>query len=62
MSWFTRTRILGLVGVVWGAAIILRIAWTGTSPDSSTPFGAGQLAGLVFAIAMLGAGAWALRR
>lgn len=52
-----RNIVLGVIGVLWGGAIVLQ-----GMPEADSAYGAGQLAASLFGFAMLGAGAWALQR
>lgn len=56
-----KTTILGAVLAIWGAAALIVHAAGGT-PNHGGAYGAGQSAGLVFAVIMIAVGAWALRR
>jgi hypothetical protein len=44
---FTRSRILGLIGVLWGGAILAMKLFGGAQPTAGGAYGAGQNAGLV---------------
>jgi hypothetical protein len=52
-SFFTRNRISGIVGVVWGGLILLGAAGHGIGGGA---FGAGHLIGLLFGVVLLVAG------
>ena len=52
-SFFTRNRISGIVGVVWGGLILLGAAGHGIGGGA---FGAGHLVGLAFGVVLLVAG------
>lgn len=61
MSNLTRSRVLGVVGILWGGAIVVRGVWGGIA-TSDTAFGGGQMAGLVLGIGFVVAGIWAVAR
>jgi hypothetical protein len=52
-----RNIIFGVIGVLWGGAIVLQ-----GMPKAENAYGAGRMIAFVFGFAMLGAGAWALQR
>lgn len=54
-----RNRILGFIGVFWGAAILI-VALAGHTAHGSGAYGAGQTAGPVFGAVFLIAGARAV--
>ena len=54
-----RQIILGLIGVVWGAFILIT-NFVGDDSNAGGAYGAGQTAGLVFGAVILVAGAFAL--
>jgi hypothetical protein len=56
----TRNRIFGLIGVIWGGAILLSRLLGSTPPPGKGAYGAGQAAGLVFAFLLLIVGAYYL--
>lgn len=57
-----RSRVLGIVGVLWGGAILARACATGTGLDFSSAYAAGHSTGLGVGLALLLAGAWSLVR
>lgn len=56
----TRNRVLGLIGVIWGGAILLSRFLSASPPSGSGAYGAGRAAGLVFAILLLVVGGYYL--
>jgi hypothetical protein len=51
-----RNIVFGVIGVLWGGAILLQ-----GLPQANNAYGAGRFAAFAFGLIMLGAGAWALR-
>ena len=46
---FSRIRVFGLVGVVWGGLVILEgLAGNGTPPADKAAYAAGHTAGMIF--------------
>src|SRR5262245_51137077 len=56
----TRNRIFGLIGVLWGGAILIGRLVAAPAAPGGGAYGAGQSAGLIFAILLLGVGAYFL--
>ncbi|MCA9284649.1 MAG: hypothetical protein KDA22_05520 [Phycisphaerales bacterium] len=54
-----RNRIFGALGVLWGGAMLVSAFFRG-GPQGSGAYLAGQIGGLVFALLMLGVGAYFL--
>lgn len=52
-----RNIIFGVIGVLWGGAIVLR-----GMPNPGSAYGAGQTVAFFLGFLMLAAGAWALQR
>ena len=52
-----RNMIFGVIGVLWGGAIVLQ-----GMPKAESAYGAGQFMAFAFGFLMLGAGGWALQR
>ena len=52
-----RNIVFGVIGVLWGAAIVLQ-----GKPEANGAYGAGRFTAFVFGFLLLGAGAWALQR
>jgi hypothetical protein len=52
-----RNIIFGVIGVLWGGAIVLR-----GMPEPDSAYAAGQFTAFLLGLLMIGAGAWALRR
>ena len=47
---FTRNRVFGLIGVLWGgAALLVRLAGGGQHPAANGAYASGQSAGVIFA-------------
>lgn len=57
-----RNRVLGAIGVLWGGAILLRRLTGGSVGEGAEAYGAGQAAGLVFAVLLLVVGLYYLVR
>jgi hypothetical protein len=45
---FTRNRIFGLIGVLWGGVVLLTKLFGGGQPAAGGAYAAGQSAGLIF--------------
>ena len=56
-----RNVILGTIGVLWGGAIVVSNLVRGV-PSASGSYGAGALAGFLFGLGLVAAGAWTLQR
>lgn len=54
-----RNRIFGAIGVVWGGAMLVS-AFLRSGPGGSGAYGAGQGAGLVFAVLLVAVGGYYL--
>lgn len=55
-----RNLILGVLGVVWGAGMLISFLLRGGRVDGNGAYAAGQLAGVVLGALLLFAGAYAL--
>jgi hypothetical protein len=56
-----RNKIFGIIGVVWGGAVVLQVFVKGV-PTGGSAYGIGSIVGLMFGVALLVAGAWALTK
>ena len=56
-----RNRIFGVIGVVWGGAMLVS-AFLRAAPEASGAYGAGQTAALVFAVLLVAVGGYYLVR
>jgi hypothetical protein len=53
-------RILGLIGLLWGGAVLVNTFILQNGPKSSGPFAAGERTAIIFAILMVLVGSHAL--
>jgi hypothetical protein len=53
-----RNIILGVIGVLWGGAIV--VSGVANGVPSGGAYGTGQLIGFLFGVALLGTGGWTL--
>jgi len=57
-----RNIVFGLIGMIWGGAILVGKLLGGGSTEGSSSYEAGGVAALVFAVLLLIAGAYYLRK
>ncbi len=55
-----RRKIFGVIGVVWGGALLINWMVSGTPSSGSSAYQSGQTIGLIFGVLLLVAGAYAL--
>lgn len=56
----TRSRIFGVIGILWGGFILIRFATRGGQIEGSGAYAAGGSAAVIFGVLLLAAGIWAL--
>ena len=57
-----RNIVFGLIGMIWGGAILVAKLLGGDTTEGSSAYEAGGLVAVIFAVALLTAGAYYLRK